>query len=444
MDSNLKLINEKLNLYNISPLAQKIFLNNLKKLSQKNIGIISSQSISPVENTDSELQYQSPLSVDETSKKLLKKVIVIKLNGGLGTSMGMKGAKSQLAVKDSLNFIDICVNQIETLRGISGVKIPLIFMNSFNTHSETEKSLVKLNFINQNLPTYFIENKAPKVKQISENEYAPANYPQNKELEWAPPGHADVFPAMYESGLLKDFISKGFEYLFISNVDNLGATLDFEIIKKVIEMNSPFVMEVASRTENDKKGGHLAYDNNSMKYILRESAQVKKEDFEDFQDFKKYKFFNTNSIWVKISDLLQLMNNCEGVLDLPIILNKKNVNPLDSNSEEIIQLECAMGSAISLFSNSKTILVPTERFIPVKNTANLLYLRSDLVHIDSDYRLHPSKNIKIDLNQKFYKNIDDFEKRFKVIPSLKKADSIKIESDFRFDKFIEISGNFEV
>lgn len=443
MDRNIDIIVEKLNSYKISPLAQEIFLKNLNKLSNKESGFISSQSISPIETTDSELKYVNPILSSSHSLDLIKKVVVIKLNGGLGTSMGMKGAKSQLQVKDSLNFVEICVKQIEKLREISGFNVPLIFMNSFNTQSDTEKNLLNLNFENDNLPASFIENKSPKLKKINENDYIPASYSQNPELEWAPPGHADVYPSLFENGLLQDMKNKGYEYLFISNVDNLGATLDFEVVEKVMELDSPFVMEVSQRTENDKKGGHLAIDNHNRNYILRESAQVKTEDSDDFQNYKKYKFFNTNSIWIKIEELIKIMNQNKGVLDLPLIINKKNINPSDSKSEEIIQLESAMGSAISLFSNAKIILVPSDRFIPVKNTSNLLYLRSDLVDMDEYFRLHPVKNIKIDLIQEFYKNIEDFEKRFKVIPSLKNADSVKIDSDLTFDKFIEISGSYQ-
>jgi UTP--glucose-1-phosphate uridylyltransferase len=441
MDRNIDIIVEKLNSYKISPLAQEIFLKNLNKLSNKESGFISSQSISPIETTDSELKYDNPILSSSHSLNLIKKVVVIKLNGGLGTSMGMKGAKSQLQVKDSLNFVEICVKQIEKLREISGYNVPLIFMNSFNTQSDTEKNLLNLNFENDNLPAFFIENKSPKLKKFNENDYIPASYSQNPELEWAPPGHADVYPSLFENGLLQDMKNKGYEYLFISNVDNLGATLDFEVVEKVMELDSPFVMEVSQRTENDKKGGHLAIDNLNRNYILRESAQVKTEDSDDFQNYKKYKFFNTNSIWIKIEELIKIMNQNKGVLDLPLIINKKNINPSDSKSEEIIQLESAMGSAISLFSNAKIILVPSDRFIPVKNTSNLLYLRSDLVDMDEYFRLHPVKNIKIDLNQEYYKNIEDFEKRFKVIPSLKNADSVKIDSDLTFDRFIEISGS---
>jgi len=201
-------------------------------------------------------------------------------------------------------------------------------------------------------------------------------------------------------------------------------------------------MEVASRTESDKKGGHLAFKDNKL--ILREVAQVSYEDEADFQNFLKYKFFNTNSIWIKASALKNLMDKNNGILDLPIIVNEKNINPTDSNSEKIIQLETAMGSAISLFENAKTILVPPKRFIPVKNTSNLLYLRSDLVSLDKNYRLKPLKKIKIELNSKFYKNISDFESKIKVVPSLINATSVKINSEVIFDKPTEISGSYEV
>lgn len=43
---------------------------------------------------------------------------------------------------------------------------------------------------------------------------------------WYPPGHGDVYQAFYQSGLLDQFIEQGKEYMFLSNIDNLGATVD--------------------------------------------------------------------------------------------------------------------------------------------------------------------------------------------------------------------------
>jgi len=439
MDEIFKFLQEK----QIRPLASKIFLFNYQKLIKNPLNFILSHEITPLDKTDAVYEESTDTIEAEDIKKELNKVLIIKLNGGLGTSMGLEGPKSQLIVKDDLNFLEITCQQVEKFREKHEINVPLLFMNSFNTQEATKANLQKLNFTNQTLPTSFLENKSPKLQKIisdsGEITYLPAKYATNSDLEWAPPGHADVYPSLYETGLLDELISKGYEYLFISNVDNLGASLNYNIFEKYLNLNSDFVMEVASRTENDKKGGHLALKDNKL--ILREVAQVQPSDEADFQDFTKYKFFNTNSIWIKASALKTLLDQNQGILNLPLIINEKNINPTDLNSPKIIQLETAMGSTISLFENAKTILVPPKRFIPVKNTNNLLYLLPDLVYMNNDYELFPTKNIKIDLNPKFYKNVSDFYARFKVIPSLKNCQSLKIESDKHFDNFEELFGN---
>lgn len=428
----------------VSELAIKIFEFNFNKFIKNSSALFHSSEINPLNKTDAVLT-----NIDYSQKNLqnidtkANKIAVIKLNGGLGTSMGLKGPKSQLIVKNNLNFIEITVSQIRKFNENNKSNVPLIFMNSFNTHEATEESLQKLKFENLNLPHSFNENKSPKISvHLDSKTFTPASFPADQSLEWAPPGHADVYPALFESGLLDELTNKGYEYIFISNVDNLGATLNPEIIDAIFKLDSSFVMEVATRTENDKKGGHLALKNDKL--ILRESSQVTAEDKKDFQDFHKYKFFNTNSIWIKIKSLKDLMLKNKGILDLPIIINKKNIDPTDLKSEKIIQLESAMGSAISLFEDAKTILIPNERFVPVKNTSNLLYLLSDLVKIDENFVLHPLKNIYIDLKNSNYKMIDDFNERFKVIPSLKNCESLVIENDIKFDKNIELSGNVKL
>jgi len=435
--------NDLLNKKKVRPLAAKIFLYNLSKLIANPYSFIKSIDIKPLSKTDAIYKESTETIEFEDLIPEIKKVAIIKLNGGLGTSMGLEGPKSQLIVKDNLNFLEITCLQVERFRQKHGVNVPLIFMNSFNTNEATELNLKKLNFTNNNLPLCFNENKSPKLKKLISNSgevtYVPAKYPENPDLEWNPPGHADVYPSIYETGLLDQLISLDYEYLFISNIDNLGASLNYNIFEKYLKLNSDFVMEVAERTENDKKGGHLALKNDKL--VLREVAQVDPEDEADFQNYQKYCFFNTNSIWIKATALKNLLDSTQGILDLPIIINEKNINPTDPNSEKVIQLESAMGSAISLFRNPKTILVPPKRFIPVKNTNNLLYLLSDLVFMNDDYELFPQRNLKIDLNPKFYKNVADFFENFKVIPSLKKCTSLKIENKKIFNSSEELVGD---
>jgi len=428
----------------VSNLAIKIFEKNFNKMINGESFVYESNEIEPLSKPDKELiekEFDKNLTYERS-----KKVVVIKLNGGLGTSMGLKGPKSQLKVKNNLNFLEITVNQIRKFNEKNKTNVPLLFMNSFSTSLETEENLKKLNFSNDKLPNSFNENKSPKIKRIDENNqnpnYIPAQYKDDETLEWAPPGHADVYPSLLESGMLNEFKNQGYEYVFISNVDNLGACLTPSIINTIFEMNSSFVMEVAQRTENDKKGGHLALKDGKL--ILRESSQVLKKDEEDFQNYHKYQFFNTNSIWIKIEKLLEILDKNNGILDLPIIINQKNINPSDENSEKIIQLESAMGSAITLFDDAKTLLVKYNRFIPVKNTSNLLYLLSDLVELDEDFLLHPKKQILIDLKNNNYKLVENFYKRFIFIPSLINCNSLIIENDLYFNEPLVLQGDVKL
>lgn len=74
---------------------------------------------------------------------MLDKLVVIKLNGGLGTSMGCHGPKSVIPVRSDLTFLDLTVQQIESLNKQYNANVPLVLMNSFNTDEDTEKIIRK-------------------------------------------------------------------------------------------------------------------------------------------------------------------------------------------------------------------------------------------------------------------------------------------------------------
>merc|ERR1719155_323449 len=128
------------------------------------------------------------------------------------------------------------------------------------------------------------------------------------------------------------------------------------------------MMEVASRTDADKKGGHLAKDNATGGLLLRESAQCPEEDGAAFQDTSKYKYFNTNNLWVDLEKLKALFDANGGAIPLPVMLNDKTVAPRDKASTKVIQLETAMGAAISCFDGAIALRIPRSRFAPVKTT----------------------------------------------------------------------------
>jgi UTP--glucose-1-phosphate uridylyltransferase len=416
------------------------FSHYYRKLWDGETGFIPENEIQPVTAIDDAEALPSRLKRIGEGK--IHKTAFIKLNGGLGTSMGMKGAKSMLKVKSSLSFMDIIVRQAHFAHN----RMPLIFMNSFSTHKDTLNSLKKYSDIWSDIPVDFLQHKIPKVNA---QDLSPVLWPDDPQHEWCPPGHGDIYTALLTSGMLDRLLDVGYEYAFVSNSDNLGAVVEPVLLGYFIDNRLSFMMEVADRTDQDRKGGHLAQYKNG-RYLLREVAQCPDEDLDAFQDIERHRYFNTNNIWLYLPDLKAAMERTEGLLNLPMICNQKTVDPRDSRSTPVIQLETAMGAAISAFYASGAIRVPRTRFVPVKSTNDLLALRSDLYTLDKHYRVAPSperryNHFDIDLDLDYYKKIDNFERRFAFgPPSLVECNSLKVRGDFRFGTDVKLEGGVKL
>lgn len=429
---------EKMRQAGIDSVAIDVFASHYRALISGATGIIRENEILPIKS----FPKLDGMEVDrKDAVEALKKTAVIKLNGGLGTSMGLDKAKSLLPVRDNKTFLDIIVGQVLYTRKETGARLPLIFMNSFRTRDDTAKYVEKHgNLKVGKLPIDFLQNSNPKI--YVEN-LSPATWPKDPELEWNPPGHGDIYPALWSSGVLDELVKEGFEYAFISNSDNLGATVDEQIAGWFAKSGASFAMEVCRRSVNDRKGGHLAIRKSDGRIILRESAQTAEEEIEFFTDENRYTFFNTNNIWINLHRLSEVLKETKGILELPLIRNLKTLDPTDPESPAVIQLESAMGSAIEVFEGATAIEVPRSRFMPVKTTNELLLMRSDAFEIDESYRLRQTiKTLPlIDLDSKYYKFIYDFDKRFKVIPSLKDVTSLKVKGDHTFDEAQHLEGD---
>ncbi len=416
----------------LHPFVMDTFTYYYKKIISGETGLISDRDIRPI--ASNEVQDATHLEeYAEAGRNALKNAVMIKLNGGLGTSMGLTRAKSLLEVKNGKTFLEIILKQTEKHH------VKLALMNSFNTHDDTLDALSKIQ--SPDRPLLFLQNKFPKVLQ--EN-FAPAHCPKNPELEWNPPGHGDIYAAIYTSGVLKSLLDKGITYAFISNSDNLGATLDESLLGYFSENNFPFMMEVAPRTPSDVKGGHVAR-HQSGRLTLRESAQCPKNELSAFRNIKRYRFFNTNNIWINLETLYRLLEK-QGIITLPLIRNPKTLDPRDEKSPKVYQIETAMGAAISLFKGATLIQVSTSRFLPVKKCNELLSIRSDRFIFSNENNpvLDPkvrSKTIQIDIDPKYYGKIDLFDERFiHGIPSLMDCESLTIRGDVRFERNVTIKG----
>ncbi|NPA24992.1 MAG: UTP--glucose-1-phosphate uridylyltransferase [Deltaproteobacteria bacterium] len=398
-------------------------------------GEISETEIEPVSDLpDAE---RLPEECAEIGRRALSRTVLVKLNGGLGTGMGLDRAKSLLVVKEGLTFLDIIARQA------LAAGVPLLLMNSMATEQDTREKLSAYPELERpGLPLTFVQHRIPKLCRDS---LLPVNCPENPELEWCPPGHGDLYPALVTSGTLEALLEHGFQYAFVSNADNLGAVLDPAILGYFVREQVPFMMEVADRTAADRKGGHLACRKGDGGFLLREAAQCPAAEKERFQDVERYRYFNTNSLWLDLRALARKLDENDGCLELPLIVNRKPVDPRRPDSTPICQLETAMGSAIGVFAGACALRVPRTRFAPVKTTDDLVAVRSDAYRLEKDFtvRLATSSGRVpvVRLDPRFYRMIDDFERRFPGgPPSLADCRELVVEGDMIFPDKIAIHG----
>ncbi|KAF5380542.1 hypothetical protein D9615_004532 [Tricholomella constricta] len=364
---------------------------------------------------------------------LLKHLAVLKVNGGLGTSMGMQGAKSALEVKNSLTFLDLAVQQIAHVNASHGVDVPLLLMTSFNTHKDTLRIIQKYD-TKQVRITPFMQSKYPRILKDSLSP-CPENEKDDK-AAWYPPGHGDLYTALYRSGVLDRLLKDGKQYLFVSNSDNLGAVVDSRILQHMADTKAEFLMEVTDKTKADIKGGTLIDYDGTIR--LLEIAQVSSEHSEEFKSVRKFKIFNTNNLWINLKALKKVMDN--GSMELDIIVNPK----VTEDGRSIIQLETAAGAAIRHFSNARGINVPRSRFLPVKNCSDLLLIKSDMYTLEhgrlvlnEDRMFGTTPVIKLDDH---FRKIHDFQKRFKAIPAIIDLDHLTVSGNVYFGRNVTLRG----
>jgi UTP--glucose-1-phosphate uridylyltransferase len=418
--------------------AIRAFRRNYEALLRNETGMIPEESISPAAG----LPSFSEITGSDTS--LLSQAVVIKLNGGLGTSMGLQGPKSLLSVRPGVNFLDLMVRQILDLRQSSGANVRLLLMNSFSTSAETLAHLesYRADGLADAAEVELMQNQIPKIDATT---FAPAEWSADTAHEWCPPGHGDLYPALVGSGWLDRLLTEGVKYAFVSNSDNLGAILDPAILSYFAQSGAPFLMEVTRRTGADRKGGHLAMRKSDGRLLLREVAQCPDENLAEFQDINRHQYFNTNSLWLRLDLLKEQLIADSGVLPLPMIRNTKTVDPRDKKSPAVVQLEIAMGAAIECFEGATALDVPRSRFAPVKTTGDLLALRSDAYEVleNGQVRLAASRDgvpPTISLSDD-YKLVDQLEPL--GVPSLIQCDSLVVSGALHFAEGVVLVGRVE-
>ncbi|KAK2756128.1 UTP-glucose-1-phosphate uridylyltransferase [Arachnomyces sp. PD_36] len=375
---------------------------------------------------------------NSASVDFLNKLAVVKLNGGLGTSMGCVGPKSVIEVREGMSFLDLSVRQIEYLNRTYNVNVPFVLMNSFNTDTDTQSIIKKYEGHNIDILT-FNQSRYPRILRDSLLP-APKHY-DSAITDWYPPGHGDVFESLYNSGTLDKLLDRGVEIVFLSNADNLGAVVDLRILQHMVETKSEYIMELTDKTKADVKGGTIIdYEGKAR---LLEIAQVPKEHTNEFKSIKKFKYFNTNNIWMNLRAIKRVVE--ENELEMEIIPNSKSI-PADKKGEadiSIIQLETAVGAAIRHFHNAHGVNVPRRRFLPVKTCSDLMLVKSDLYSLQHGQLVMDSNRfggaplIKLGTD---FKKVSDFQKRIPSIPRILELDHCTISGAVNLGRGVTMKG----
>ncbi len=433
-------IEQKMKDGGVSPAAIDAFRHSVGVLTSQQSMMIPESDIAPAEGV---AEWEALVAATpEADAALLAQTVLVKLNGGLGTGMGLQKAKSLLEIKPGLSFLDLIVRQVKSLRERAGYPVNLLLMNSFSTSEDTLAHLARYaedGFADAD-KVEMMQNRVPK---LCVETLAPVSCPQNPELEWCPPGHGDIYAALVGSGWLEKLLAAGVKYAFVSNSDNLGAQMDTRFLRWFAESGSPFVMEVTRRTEADKKGGHLATRRADDQPILREVAQCPDEDVDAFQNIDKHRYFNTNNLWIRLDALQSFLAEHGGVMPLPVIRNVKTVDPRDASTQKVYQLETAMGAAIQCFPGARAVCVPRSRFFPVKTCSDLLLLRSDAVLIDESGCMSLAPECGgvapvVALDSKLYKLVDSLDAL--GVPSLKHVTKLTVKGEHHFAAGEALSG----
>ncbi|MFE6970207.1 UTP--glucose-1-phosphate uridylyltransferase [Isoptericola sp. NPDC057653] len=444
-DRGLALAREKMSAEGVAPAAIETFTRFYRLLESGETGLVREADVDPLVDLPRHADLDVPAA---DAQAALARTAIIKLNGGLGTSMGMDKAKSLLTVRDdapgadggALTFLDVIVRQVRAAREATGARLPLVLMNSFRTRDDTLAALAPYaDLAVDGLPLDFLQNREPKLRA---DDLEPVDWPADPTLEWCPPGHGDLYPALHASGVVRTLLDAGFRYASVSNSDNLGAAPDGAIAAWFAASGAPYAAEMCLKSPADVKGGQLVVRKSDGRIVQRETAQTHPDDVDVSLDPSVHPYFHTNNLWFDLEALAAELDRTGGVLELPLIRNEKTVDPTDASSPAVVQIESAMGAAVAVFEGATAIEVGRERFLPVKTTSDLLLMRSDVYELTDGYRLVAQVAAPLVKLSKTYKTISRFDERFAAgAPSLRAASSLTVEGDWTFGAGVRAEGD---
>lgn len=272
---------------------------------------------------------------------------MVVLAGGMATRMGGV-VKSLVEALPGKRFLDLRLEELATLERRSGQKVPLWLMTSHATDTLIAEALPTTS--DADYLTTFTQFLSVRLDQNGQVFLSKDGRPSLHS-----PGHGDLPDALERSGLIGRFVKRGGKYLTIANIDNLGASLDPQIIGYHIKHGKPATCEVVDKLGSDKGG--IPARHNGRPVVL-----------EEFRipvgfDPATVRVFSTNTFHITAQALV------DANFDWSYFTVEKKVD-----GEVAVQFERLLGELTS-YLDTQFLKLPragaASRFLPVKDYQEL-------------------------------------------------------------------------
>jgi len=313
-------------------------------------------------------------------------------------------------------------------------------LNSIHTQDAVDEALQVHKSSGVEVHT-FLQNVYPRMSEITSNLLPNRPFRESDINNWYPPGSGDVFECFKDSGLLEKFIQQGKEWMLLSNVENLGAVVgraNYRLLTQIFTTNAQFVLEVVERKTTDERGGVLVQDAADGKLAVVQLSQVSRDKVALLSP-KMFPYWSTNNSWVNLKALLNLLKTHKLTLSV-----SKNIKG------GFVQLESYAGSAINCFEKSIAVVTPRYRFQPIKTTADLFLLQSNIWVFEKGspfLSLNPQREAlgftdlpSVRFDYEHFGMLSQYQARFKSMPNVIELEYLNVAGDVIFGFNVTLKG----
>lgn len=297
------------------------------------------------------------------------KVAALILNGGMATRFGgvVKGVVPVLPERPDLSFLAVKLAGVRA----SGAAVPAVLMHSFATAAASREHLAAIDW--SGVPPAgrleFLQSLLPRVLPDGTPLVTlPGAEALPDTAVYAAPGHGDTLRRVRDSGVVAELRARGVEHVLVSNVDNLGASLDPATLGahlQAVEAGAELSVEVVSRAPGDA-GGCVAL-------LGDRPAIVESFRLPPGTDLASYPHFNTNTLWIARATL-------EREHPLSWFPVERTIDWPGRGQVAIVQFEQLIGQ-ITESARAACLLVDRGRFLPIKTREDLAAARPAMIEL---------------------------------------------------------------